>query len=320
MSFKLTIGRTAIAGKDIYTNEAIAAFFPGDPVTRDFLYYWLPFIASTADTDLAIKGATLNKKKLADITGLLPPLDEQRRIAEVLRSMDEVISIARELADKQDVVRQRIIDNLCFETSGEFSQVSLGDVLMDIRYGTSSKCDATAESGRPVLRIPNVVKGRIDYDDLKYADVPSADVARLSLRWGDIVLVRTNGNPAYIGRNAFINVVDSSLLFASYLIRLRCDERRAWPPYIHAVFNSERVRAKLLKAATTSAGNYNINSASLKALTLSLPQLPRQKQVAEIIAAATRAVDESEAYLQMQHRLRNALASDLLSGRVRVSV
>jgi type I restriction enzyme S subunit len=54
MSFKLTIGRTAIADRDIYTNEAIAAFTPNEGVDRDFLFYWLPYLAASAETDQAI--------------------------------------------------------------------------------------------------------------------------------------------------------------------------------------------------------------------------------------------------------------------------
>jgi type I restriction enzyme S subunit len=61
-------------------------------VSTSFLPYWLSRIVEGADTDQAIKGVTLNKQKLAALSGPLPPLDEQRRIAEVLRSVDEAIA------------------------------------------------------------------------------------------------------------------------------------------------------------------------------------------------------------------------------------
>ena len=64
MSFKLTIGRTALAGRDLYTNEAIAAFFP-DPTQLEsrYLFHILPRSARSGSTDVAIKGATPNKKR-----------------------------------------------------------------------------------------------------------------------------------------------------------------------------------------------------------------------------------------------------------------
>lgn len=64
MSFKLSLGRVAFAGCDLYTNEAIAAFLVNDQVTPAYLYYALPDAVRGAATDVAIKGATLNKKSL----------------------------------------------------------------------------------------------------------------------------------------------------------------------------------------------------------------------------------------------------------------
>jgi type I restriction enzyme, S subunit len=64
MSFKLSLGRVAFAGCDLYTNEAIAAFLVNDQVTPAYLYYALPEAVRGAATDVAIKGATLNKKSL----------------------------------------------------------------------------------------------------------------------------------------------------------------------------------------------------------------------------------------------------------------
>lgn len=92
MSFKLTIGRTSIAGTDLFTNEAIAAFYPIDDFYPGFLYYWLPFWVKNVQTDKAIKGATLNKEKLKNVEGLLPPRSEQKAIMSLLGSIDAAIA------------------------------------------------------------------------------------------------------------------------------------------------------------------------------------------------------------------------------------
>src|SRR6266702_3087044 len=65
MSFKLTIGRVAIAGMDLYTNEAIVAV-QGKRGLADnrWLFHSLPRIASSGILDTAVKGSTLNKEKL----------------------------------------------------------------------------------------------------------------------------------------------------------------------------------------------------------------------------------------------------------------
>ena len=48
-SFKLTVGRMAFAGCDLYTNEAIACFEPNENIDLIYLYYILPYIANQVD-------------------------------------------------------------------------------------------------------------------------------------------------------------------------------------------------------------------------------------------------------------------------------
>ena len=83
MSFKLTIGKVSILGINAVHNEAIISIFPfvsDDNITRDYLFNFLAIITGyTASTD-AIKGATLNSKKISEMLVPLPPLQEQKRI------------------------------------------------------------------------------------------------------------------------------------------------------------------------------------------------------------------------------------------------
>lgn len=92
MSFKLTIGKVSILGIDAVHNEAIISIFPlvsDDNITRDYLFNFLSIITGyTASTD-AIKGATLNSKKISEMLVPLPPLQEQKRI---VKSLDNVLA------------------------------------------------------------------------------------------------------------------------------------------------------------------------------------------------------------------------------------
>lgn len=67
VSFKLTLGRLAYAGRDLYTNEAIAALSIHDEqeLSREFLFYFLHFFdwQKATDSDVKLKGRTLNKAK-----------------------------------------------------------------------------------------------------------------------------------------------------------------------------------------------------------------------------------------------------------------
>jgi type I restriction enzyme S subunit len=121
-----------------------------------------------------------------------------------------------------------------------------------------------------VLRIPNVASGAIDLTDLKYARLPPAEVSRLLLRPGDLLLVRSNGNPELLGRCA-VHDSDAPSLFASYLIRARPLAGLSMSTYLQGALSSRSCRALLTRSARTTAGNYNLSAASLRRLRIPCP-------------------------------------------------
>jgi type I restriction enzyme S subunit len=133
--------------------------------------------------------------------------------------------------------------------------------FVETRYGTSISADATADSGVAVLRIPNVMGGEVDTGDLKYVNLTQAELKRLSLTSSDVLIVRSNGNPDYVGRSALItaDVAKSDMVYASYLIRLRTDITRLLPEYLSAFLNSAYGRAAMRNAIRTTAGQSNLN-------------------------------------------------------------
>ena len=94
LSFKLTVGRVAIATKDLLTNEAIAQLPIKDPskVDRDFLYYYLlRFPWSTLGSTSSIATA-INSKIIKEMEVELPDIITQRKIANILSILDEKIN------------------------------------------------------------------------------------------------------------------------------------------------------------------------------------------------------------------------------------
>jgi type I restriction enzyme S subunit len=121
-SFKLTIGKMAFAGCDLYTNEAIAAFVPNNDkrINRKFLYYALQVADLTVNAGDAAKGATLNKKTIPLIEVSFPKdVNEQRRIVSRIEELTCRADEARRLflekeAELDMLIRatyQRMIEN-----------------------------------------------------------------------------------------------------------------------------------------------------------------------------------------------------------------
>ena len=102
-SFKLSIGKTAFTGTDMFTNEAIAGLIPKDALilSKAFLRYALIFGDYGSFADVAAKGKTLNKTKLAQLDIPLPPLSEQKQIVADLNKKMAAIEKARNATEEE---------------------------------------------------------------------------------------------------------------------------------------------------------------------------------------------------------------------------
>ena len=109
MSFKLTVGRAAIADCDLYTNEAIMSFVPkpGYDILTDYLYYYLRG-HKWIGANKAVMGQTLNKKSISDNVFVLPPLPVQEQICSLLDKMNRVIEAKKEQLKELDNLAQAI--------------------------------------------------------------------------------------------------------------------------------------------------------------------------------------------------------------------
>ena len=94
MSFKLTVGKTSILDIDAVHNEAIISITPYldyNNITRNYLFYSMPLLSLNGETKRAIKGNTLNSKSLNALLIPVPPIQEQRRIVDMIVKLNNLI-------------------------------------------------------------------------------------------------------------------------------------------------------------------------------------------------------------------------------------
>lgn len=264
----------------------------------------------------------------------VPPLGEQRKIAAILGSVDKAIEATQAVIEQLQVVKKAMMAELLSrglpgrhtrfkqteigEVPEEWQVARVGELLSETAYGTSAKCEASV-SGFPVLRIPNVVDQRVTTDNLKYATLPPAEVERYSLREGDLLVIRTNGNPHYVGRSAVVPRLSGTWLYASYLIRLRPRLERVSSPYLHQALRSEPVRETMRGAIRTSAGNYNLNTQGIANTFVPVPLPGEQAEIVGIAGEFEERIDAEYGTLAQLQIAKGALLSVLLSGELRVN-
>lgn len=109
VSFKLSIGKVAIAGTNLYTNEAIAGLVPKEgKVLSEYLYHLIPAIDLKSHMQPASKGKTLNKRILEGIRIPVPSLKAQQKFVEKLNRLEAETLELREkaAATNQDALNE----------------------------------------------------------------------------------------------------------------------------------------------------------------------------------------------------------------------
>lgn len=107
-SFKLSIGKTAFAGKDLYTNEAIVSIPPTKYADLDYFYYTIPSVCFNNATENIYGAKMLNQKIIANMLMIYPPLSEQQAIADYLDEKCAKIDAAIENISKQIDASKRL--------------------------------------------------------------------------------------------------------------------------------------------------------------------------------------------------------------------
>lgn len=112
-SFKLSIGKVGITAAPLFTNEAIAAIEPKEQevLNKYYLMEVLREAGKTVEGNAAVMGVTLNKKSLAKLTIPLPPLGEQKRIAEILGKVSKAIQQVEGQLERTQELSLSVVDN-----------------------------------------------------------------------------------------------------------------------------------------------------------------------------------------------------------------
>jgi len=226
----------------------------------------------------------------------LPPLSEQHRIIESIESLFAKLDEAKEAAqavvdgfeDRKAAILHkaftgeltaewRLKNNVSFKL---WQEVFLKDIVKGFKYGSSEKSDYNNE-GLPVLRIPNIGEGKIDFSDMKYFSEPETD-SSYYVHENDILIIRSNGSRDLVGKCALVPRLDREYAYASFLIKV-LPSTSVKPEFLVMYLNSIDARRQMFAKAKSSAGIHNINSKELGAISLLLPSIDEQEAVVKTV-------------------------------------
>lgn len=345
MSFKLTVGRTAITATEMYCNEAIAIFQPKDGrLDASWLYHALPRAAGSVVTDTAVKGVTLNKAKMAAMSLRLPPPAEQASIAHVLDTLDTAIHETEALIAKLKAVKQGLLHDLLtrgIDANGElrppqpeaphlYKQSTLGWIPKGWAFGELQ----TWLNGRPRNGYSPQVAGEWTgiqmlglgclthegFEPLQLKSAPRGDrrLVPAMLADGDLLVSRSNTRDL-VGLAGVYRDVGTPCSYPDLMMRLNAsDETRG--EFLELVLRSPQLRRQIeAHAVGTSGSMVKVSGRIVSALMVTMPPIDEQERILICLNAARSRIDAEIEELSTLHELKSGLMDDLLTGRVRVT-
>lgn len=265
----------------------------------------------------------------------LPPLQEQKEIAEFLDSKCEkiqnyidkkqkLITLLQE--KKQALINEAVTKGLNPNIESKNSGIEyLGLIphhweVVKVKYIATTNIGlvydpseiATNENvGYPVLRANNIQNGKIDYKDVIYV-AKKIDDKQLAIS-GDLLMCVRNGSENLLGKTAKIE--NNNFSFGAFTAIIRSDLNN----YLYWIFQTEMLK-KSISSFIVSIGIGQISQDDIKNFKIPLPPLQEQKEIAEFLdkkcEKINSAIEKTKKQIELVKEYKNTLINEAVCGRI----
>lgn len=283
------IRRSWVVGNDrgrrlIASGEWIV--FRSDRVDTAYLRHVLvgnPFHTQFMQTVSGVGGSLLRARpaQVAKISIPLPPIPEQRRIAAILDQADALRAKRREALAQLDSLTQSIFMEMFGDpaTNPKGWEVnSLHNFILTVTNGMTRRRSESDEGTAIVLRLRDIRAGWIDFSDVNRITLEPNEFKKYSVSPGDLLFIRVNGNPDYVGRCAIFEGYPEPVFFNDHIMRVKVDYSRILSVFLAFLLNGKYGKNEISKHRKTSAGQHTINQDGLGKIQLPTPPVAMQTE------------------------------------------
>lgn len=302
---------------------------PSDQVLPDWVHLYLRQPKVLFEATKSFTGAVGQQRVppgfLSSLTIPLPSLAEQKGIVSTVNQQLSAVEKSRRACEEQLEVAKALPAaylRSVFDSpgAGEWATTKLGDageVVSGITLGRAVPNEITRAI--PYLRVANVKDGYLDLEDVYEIEATEAEIERLRLRQGDILLTE-GGDPDKLGRGTFWECQLAECIHQNHIFRVRLDLDRFSPGFVSAQIGSAYGKRYFLAHAKQTTGIATINQKVLRNFPLMCPSLVTQEEVLRGIlqrtADAVRLVETSCAQLHALGTLPSAILRKAFNGEL----
>ena len=305
MSFKLTVGRLGFTGHDMCSNEAIAQLpiKDSDIVDKNYLYYYLKNFNFDSLSSTSSIATAVNSKTVKSISVNLPPLDQQKKIASILGSLDEKIELNRRMNETleqlgQALFRHYFVDNPEAKSWDKKPLDEIANFLNGLAMQKYPKING--QPTLPVIKIREMSSGITDSTDIASANIPEEYIVRdgdLLFSWSGTLMVKF-----WSGGDGALN---------QHLFKVTSDKYPEWLYYYWAKYHLDHF-ISIAKSKATTMGH--IQRKHLKQAEVIVPP-----NIEEMTSEFTPIIDQIKTNLFETNSLvniRDTLLPKLISGEI----
>jgi type I restriction enzyme, S subunit len=327
-----SIGEVFFVKNDFWalnTSLYVKEFYGND---ERYTYYFLQhFDLTRFGTGTGVP--TLNRNNVHSEKIIIPPLPEQKKIASILTSVDDVIEKTEAQISKLQDLKKGMMTELLTKGIGhtEFKDSpvgripkswdvdNLGEISEFVTSGSRGWAQYYAQSGELFIRITNLTRKHINFDLTSnvYVEPPnSAEGKRTLVRQGDILISIT----ADLG---IIGVIPASFPKAYVnqhisLVRLK-EHGGVLSRYIGHFLCHDMVQEQF-RGNNDPGAKSGLNLASIRLTTVAIPPILEQERIVENLDHVDVLILKKQKKLSQTKALKKALMNDLLTGKKRVNI
>lgn len=252
-------------------------------------------------------------RDLKEISFLLPPLPEQRAIADVLSSLDDKIDLLHRQNKTLEGMAETLWRKMFVEEADPgWKKGKLGD-YGKFKNGINYSRNENGDTEYSILNVRDIVESKyVNVGNFEKVSINNSKATPYLLEKGDIVIVRS----ASPGESLIVLDEIDKLIYSGFSIRMRCYDKKQ-SLFLFQFLQSYKKEMDIFSDGTTLK---NINQEILNSIELITPERDTVKEFNDRVIGFYNKILLNQGQIRTLSRLRDTLLPKLMSGEMRVKL
>lgn len=296
-----TVAKVATIEAEMAANQSICALETNSQLDYRFLYFYLA--AKYLQLRNSAQGAltSLNLERIKNIEILLPPLNIQKEIVSILDSFTSLIDIMKQEAEMRKKQMDYYREKLFSFGKGECEWRTLNE-LFTFKNGINKEKNDFGR-GTPIINYVDVYRKRgLVKEDIKgLVNSNASEQSRYKCKKGDVFFTRTSETKEEVGFPAVLLEDIENCVFSGFVLKATPTTDLLDTHYCKYCFFTYQFRKEVIKSATYTTRALT-NGTSLSKISIPVPSLEKQRQIASILDSFETYISKLEQMIELRQK------------------